>query len=247
MRPIVIIPSRLGSTRLPGKALADIHGVPMIVHAWRRGVEADIGPVVVAAGDQAIVDAVRDHGGRAILTDPNLPSGSDRAHAALTLFDAENLYDTVVVLQGDLPTIAPAVVRTTLEPLAVIADCQIATLATEIVSAEELAAPSVVKIALAINWGESMGRAVYFSRLPIPAGDGPHYHHIGMYAYRRQALARYVALPRGSLEQRESLEQLRALEHGMRIDVSIIKTEPLGVDTAEDLERARSLLSSQIQ
>jgi 3-deoxy-manno-octulosonate cytidylyltransferase (CMP-KDO synthetase) len=243
MRPIVVIPTRLGSTRLPGKALTDINGQPMIAHVWRRGKEADVGPVVVACGDQAIAQVIQDLGGQAVLTDPALPSGSDRAHAALTRIDPDGHYDTVIVLQGDLPTIDPATVAATLEPLARDPGCDIATLATEIQDPLELQAPSVVKIALAIAPDATIGRAVYFSRQIVPAGAGKYYHHVGMYTYRRQALARFVSLPQGLLERRESLEQLRAIEHGMRIDARVIQTEPLGVDTLADLERARQLLS----
>jgi len=243
MHPVVVIPTRLGSTRLPGKALTDINGQPMIVHVWRRGLEADVGPVIVACGDQAIVDVIRDLGGRAVLTDPALPSGSDRAHAALAATDSGAEHDVVVVLQGDLPTIEPATVEATLRPLRRDADCAIATLATEIEDPLELQSPSVVKIALAIRPDEDIGRAVYFSRSIIPSGAGKHYHHVGMYTYRRAALARYVGLPRGILEQRESLEQLRAIEHGMRIDAVVVQTEPLGVDTLADLERAKHLLA----
>jgi 3-deoxy-manno-octulosonate cytidylyltransferase (CMP-KDO synthetase) len=205
MRPIVIIPTRLGSTRLPGKALTDINGQPMIAHVWRRGLEADIGPVVVACGDQAIVDVIDDLGGRAVLTDPTLPTGSDRAHAALQLIDAEAAYDVVVVLQGDLPTIDPATIRATMEPLSRHAECAIATLATEIEDPIELQAPSVVKIALAIHPGETIGRAVYFSRAVIPSGAGKHYHHVGMYTYRREALTKYVSLARGSSSSAKAL------------------------------------------
>jgi 3-deoxy-manno-octulosonate cytidylyltransferase (CMP-KDO synthetase) len=243
MRPIVLIPTRLGSSRLPGKALTDINGEPMIAHVWRRGLEADIGPVVVACGDQAIVDVVSELGGRAVLTDPALPSGSDRAHAALGMVDPDATHDIVVVLQGDLPTIDPTTVRATLAPLERDANCEIATLATEIEDSFELQAPHVVKIALAIQPGETIGRAVYFSRAVIPAGPGRHYHHVGMYTYRRDTLVQYVSLPRGVLEQRENLEQLRAIEFGMRIDATVIQTEPLGVDTLADLERARQLLA----
>lgn len=243
MRPIVVIPTRLGSTRLPGKALTDINGSPMIAHVWRRGMEADIGPVIVACGDQPIVDVIQDLGGRAVLTDPALPTGSDRAHAALGIADPHDTHDVVVVLQGDLPTIDPVTVRATLRPLRRDMDVSIATLATEIDDPLELQAPQVVKIALAIKPGDSVGRAIYFSRAVIPAGAGKHYHHVGMYSYRREALTRYVGLPRGVLERRENLEQLRALEFGMRIDASVIDTEPLGVDTLADLERARELLT----
>lgn len=243
MRPIVVIPTRLGSSRLPGKALTDINGQPMIAHVWRRGLEADIGPVVVACGDRQIAEVIQDLGGHAVLTDPALPSGSDRAHAALDVVDPDTRHDTVIVLQGDLPTIDPATIAATLEPLRREEACEIATLATEIEDQLELQASSVVKIALAITPGESIGRAVYFSRSVIPGGTGKHYHHVGMYTYRRQTLARFVGLPRGILEQRESLEQLRAIEFGIRIDAKVIRTEPLGVDTLADLERAKLLLS----
>lgn len=242
VRPIVVIPTRLGSTRLPGKALADIHGQPMIVHVWRRGLEADIGPVVVAGGDQPIIDAIKERGGQAVLTDAALPTGSDRAHAALGLIDPDAVYDVIVVLQGDLPTINPATIRATLEPLWQDANCQIATLATEIHDEDELKAEQVVKIALAIRAEHSIGRAIYFSRTIIPWGTGPYYHHVGLYTYRRDALNQYISLPRGVLEERENLEQLRALEAGIRIDAKVVSTEPFGVDTSADLERARQIL-----
>ncbi|RWA77124.1 MAG: 3-deoxy-manno-octulosonate cytidylyltransferase [Mesorhizobium sp.] len=243
MHPIIIIPTRLGSTRLPGKALSDINGRPMITHVWCRGIEANIGPVVVACGEPEIAEIVKDVGGQAILTDAALPSGSDRAYTALREVDPDEKHDVVVVLQGDLPTIDPATIQATLTPLARHPACEIATLATLIEDHVELHAPQVVKIALALASGESIGRATYFSRAIIPYGNGPHYHHVGMYTYRRPALAKYVGLPRGVLEQRENLEQLRAIENGMRIDAAVIQTEPLGVDTPADLEKARALLS----
>ena len=242
MHPVVVIPTRLGSTRLPGKALTDIAGEPMIVHVWRRGLEADIGPVLVACGDTPIMDAVRAVGGEAVLTDPGLPTGSDRVQAALALTDPDRRHDVVVVLQGDLPTIDPAVLRVTLRPLDD-PEVSISTLATVIADPLESQAPQVVKIALSIAPGAMTGRAVYFSRAIIPGGAGPHYHHVGLYTYHRAALERFVALPRGVLEQRENLEQLRALEHGMRIDATLIEAEPLGVDTLADLERARAVLA----
>ncbi|MGX1186461.1 3-deoxy-manno-octulosonate cytidylyltransferase (CMP-KDO synthetase) [Pseudomonas sp. F-14 TE3623] len=244
MNPIIIIPTRLASTRLPGKALRMINGQPMISHVWRRGMEADIGPVVVACGDEQLVEVIRDLGGQAVLTDTALPSGSDRAYAALCKIDPDAEHDIVVVLQGDLPTIDPAAVRATLLPLIQNKECDIATLATVIGNAAELKAPQVVKIALARIGDEPIGRAVYFSRSIIPFGAGEHYHHVGMYAYRRDALAKFVNLPCGVLEQRENLEQLRALENGMHIGVVIIQTQPLGVDTLADLEQARTLLRS---
>ncbi|HTU55961.1 MAG TPA: 3-deoxy-manno-octulosonate cytidylyltransferase [Acetobacteraceae bacterium] len=241
MDPIVVIPTRLGSARLPGKALVDIAGEPMIVHVWRRGLEADIGPVLVACGDAPIAEAIRAQGGEAVLTDPALPTGSDRVQAALSLIDPDRRHDVVVVLQGDLPTIEPAVLRATLAPLADPA-VDISTLATLITDPLELQAPQVVKIAMGLLSRARVGRAVYFSRSVIPGGPGPHYHHVGLYTYRRKSLERFVNLPRSVLEQRENLEQLRAIENGMRIEVTLIETEPLGVDTLADLERARALL-----
>ncbi|WP_245444117.1 3-deoxy-manno-octulosonate cytidylyltransferase [Microvirga sp. KLBC 81] len=244
MRPIIIIPTRLGSTRLPGKALADIHGEPLIVHVWRRGLEADIGPIVVC-GDQAIADVVRAAGGEAVLTDPHLPSGSDRVQAALSMIDREQRYDVVVALQGDLPTASPSILRAALEPLQ---DSQVhifnfGDYHQDIIrSRAELEAQQVVKIALSYPDGAKRGRAIYFSRND-PRWEGAHYHHIGLYTYRRSALEHYVRLSRGTLEVRESLEQLRALEHGIHIEVIVVDSEPLGVDTQLDLERARQLLS----
>ncbi|MGH7067858.1 MAG: 3-deoxy-manno-octulosonate cytidylyltransferase [Acetobacteraceae bacterium] len=241
LRPIVVIPTRLGSTRLPGKALTEIAGEPMIVHVWRRGQEADIGPVLVAAGDREIAEVIRAAGGQAVLTDPALPTGSDRVQSALAKADPDQRHDVVVVLQGDLPTIDSGVLRATLPPLAD-SEVSISTLATLITDPLELQAPQVVKIALAIPEGAVSGRALYFSRAVIPGGAGPYYHHVGLYTYRRAALERYVRLPRGVLEVRENLEQLRALEGGMRIDATVIEAEPLGVDTLGDLERARAML-----
>ncbi|MCW5747853.1 MAG: 3-deoxy-manno-octulosonate cytidylyltransferase [Alphaproteobacteria bacterium] len=240
--PIVLIPARLAATRLPDKPLADIHGVPMIVHVWRRAMEADIGPVVVAAAEAEIVDAVVAAGGRAVLTDPGHPSGSDRIHEALLRIDAEARHDVIVNVQGDLPTLAPSAIRAALEPMAEPA-VDIATLAAEIRTAYEREAPHVVKAVVGFAAGRTIARALYFSRTQVPAGEGPLYHHIGLYAYRRAALARFVALPPGVLERREKLEQLRALEAGMRIDVRLVDAVPLGVDTPEDLETARRRLA----
>ena len=243
MNPIVVIPARLASTRLPRKPLALIGREPMIVHVWRRAIAAAVGPVVVAAADAEIADAVAAAGGRAILTRPDHPSGSDRAFEALTVLDPDGRHDVVVNLQGDLPLIDPASIRAALGPLADAA-VDIATLAAPILDASERDAASVVKIATAFAPGATVARALYFSRLPVPWGDGPHYHHIGIYAYRRAALARFVALPPGQLERRESLEQLRALEAGMQIAVALVDTVPFGVDTPDDLARARALFSA---
>ena len=228
----------MASTRLPGKPLADIHGRPMIVHVLDRGREAGIGPVAVACGDAEIADAVRRYGGTALLTDPALPRGSDRVHVALSELDPEGRHDVVVNLQGDLPSIPPAYLRTVLIPLAD-RNIDIATLVAPIQSDEEANLSSVVKAACAFDDGREVAPALYFSRLPIPWGEGPRWHHIGIYAFRRAALSRFVSLPEAPLERRESLEQLRALEAGMRIACARVPQAPYGVDTADDLERAR--------
>ncbi len=242
MRPIIVIPSRLASTRLPGKPLADLHGRPMIVHVLDRAREADIGPVAVACADIEIADAIRAVGGVAVMTDPTLPSGSDRVHAALAVLDPHGTHDVVVNLQGDLPTIPAVQLRAVVTPLSDPA-IDIATLVAPITDPEEAALASVVKAACAFDRGRAVSPALYFSRAAIPAGEGPLWHHIGVYAYRRQALARFVALPESPLERREKLEQLRALEAGMRIACARVDHAPFGVDTPDDLERAREVLA----
>jgi len=245
--PVILIPARMASTRLPDKPLADIHGAPMIVHVWRRAMEAGIGPVFVACAEEAIKAAVEAAGGKAVLTDPNHPSGSDRLFEALTKIDPKREFDAIVNVQGDLPTLDPALIRRALDPLAE-ASVDIATLAVEITREEERTDPNVVKAVAAFQpGGNGIARALYFSRATTPANadgkKGPHYHHIGLYAYRRAALERFVKLAPGILEQREKLEQLRALENNMRIDVALVDTLPLGVDTPAELERARGLLA----
>ena len=243
LNPIVIIPARLAATRFPNKPLAPIHGEPMIVQVWRRAMEAKVGPVLVAAGDQAIVDAITKIGGVAVLTNPNLSSGSDRIHAALTSYDPDRKFDAVMNLQGDLPTIEPAAVRACLEPL-VHPNVDIATIGVKITRNIERTDPNVVKAVASIGENANIGRCLYFTRATAPSGDGPHYHHIGLYTYRRAALDRFVLLPPTILEKREKLEQLRALEAGMRIDIALVDTVPLGVDTPTDLERAQSMLQA---
>lgn len=240
--PIILIPARLAATRLPGKPLADIAGVPMIVHVWRRAVAAGIGPVVVACGDRAIADAVEAAGGRAVLTDPDHPTGSDRIHEAISRIDPGRRYDAVVNVQGDLPLLDPAAVRVAVAGLAD-PETDIATLAAVIEDEAALADPSVNKVVAGFADPTRPARALYFSKAVVPWGAGPYYEHIGLYAYRRAALERFVGLPRGVLEQRERLEQLRALEAGMRISVTLIEAARLGVqvDTPADLERARRL------
>ena len=246
--PLIVIPARLASTRLPDKPLADLHGRPMIVHVLQRATAAGIGPVVVACADAAIADAVQAAGGHAVMTDPAHQSGSDRAFEALERLDPGGAHDAVINVQGDLPTIDPATIRAAVAPLTDAA-VDIATLIAEITDPAERDDPNVVKAVVAFRSGAAageppIGRALYFSRATVPAGEGPLYHHIGLYAYRRSALARFVGLPPGALEQRERLEQLRALENGMRIDAALVDTIPLGVDTPADLERARALLGA---
>ncbi len=244
--PVIVIPARLAATRLPGKPLAEIAGAPMIVHVWRRAVAAGVAPVVVACGDQEIAAAIKAAGGRAVLTDRELPTGSDRIHQAITRLDPERRHDAVVNVQGDLPMLDPAAIRVALAGLAD-AETDIATLAAVIDDDDALADPSVNKVVAGFSDPALPARALYFSKAVVPWGDGPHYEHVGLYAYRRAALERFVGLPRGVLEQRERLEQLRALEAGMRISVSLIDAAQLGVqvDTPADLERARRLMQRQ--
>ncbi|MFC0220614.1 3-deoxy-manno-octulosonate cytidylyltransferase [Pseudochelatococcus lubricantis] len=239
--PVVIIPARLAATRLPDKPLADIAGLPMIVQVLRRAEAAAVGPVVVATDSPAIATVVEQAGGRAVLTRADHPSGSDRIFEALTLIDPQGRHDVVVNVQGDLPTIDPAVIAAALTPLDDPA-VDIATLAAVITREEERTAPSVVK-AVGSDLGGGRLRALYFTRATAPWGEGPLLHHIGLYAYRREALARFVSLAPSPLEQREKLEQLRALEHGMRIDIVVVDDVPLGVDTPGDLARARAILT----
>ena len=239
--PIVIIPARMAATRLPGKPLADIHGAPMIVHVWRRAMEADVGPVWVAADDERVIEAVAWAGGKAVMTRLDHPSGSDRVFEALGIVDVDGVRDVVVNIQGDLPTIEPSVVRACLAPL-IDAAVDIATLATPITREQEKDDPNVVK-AIATELDPTRLRALYFTRARAPWGEGRLLHHIGLYAYRREALRRFVATPPSALERREKLEQLRALEAGMRVDIALVDTAPLGVDAPEDLERARVMLA----
>ena len=241
-QPMIIIPSRLAASRLPNKPLLDIHGEPMITQCWRRAVEADIGPVVVACADRPIADAITAAGGEAVMTDPQHPSGSDRIWEALLKVDPGAKYDAVINLQGDLPTIDPASIRAAFEALAS-AETDIGTLAAVITDDADRHNPSIVKAVAGFGPGQRLARALYFSRIAVPGGGGDHYHHIGLYAYRRAALSRFVSMPPGVLEKREKLEQLRALEAGMRIDVALVDTVPLGVDTAADLALARETLA----
>jgi 3-deoxy-manno-octulosonate cytidylyltransferase (CMP-KDO synthetase) len=240
---IVLIPARMASTRLPGKPLADIGGRPMIAHVVTRAVEADIGPVWVATDVEKIADAVKAAGGRAVLTRPDHRSGSDRIFEALSKADPAGAASVVVNLQGDLPTVEPETIRAA---VALLDDpsVDIATVAAVITDQHERTNPNVVKV-VGTPIGDRHLRALYFTRATAPAGEGPLYHHIGLYAYRRAALEKFVTLKPSPLEMRESLEQLRALEAGMRIDVAIVDAVPLGVDTPADLAKARELLAGR--
>jgi len=240
---LILIPARMAASRLPGKPLADIAGTPMIVHVLRRAEAAAVGPVVVATDSPEIEAAVQKAGGRAVMTRADHASGSDRIFEALGKVDPAGRAKLVVNVQGDLPTLAPSDIKAA---VALLADAavDIGTVAAEITRAEERDDPSVVKV-VGSPAGPARLRALYFTRSTAPYGAGPLYHHIGLYAYRRPALERFVGLPPSTLEKREKLEQLRALEAGMRIDVAIVDTAPLGVDTPEDLGRARVMLSKQ--
>jgi 3-deoxy-manno-octulosonate cytidylyltransferase (CMP-KDO synthetase) len=237
---LILIPARMASSRLPGKPLADIAGEPMVLHVMRRAQAAQLGPVVVATDSEAIAACVEKAGGRAVMTRADHVSGSDRIFEALDVADPRRRAAVIVNVQGDLPTLAPGDIAAAIGPLADPA-VDIATLAAEITRTDERADPNVVKV---VGTPVAAGRlrALYFTRATAPAGEGPLYHHIGVYAFRRAALARFVALPPSPLERRERLEQLRALEAGMRIDVTLVASVPLGVDTAEDLERAREII-----
>ena len=243
--PVIVIPARLAATRFPKKPLADLAGVPMIVRVWQRAIDADIGPVVVACGDMEIVDVIKSVGGNALLTEPDLPSGSDRVHKALSVFDPDERYNIVINLQGDLPTIDPALISTSLKPFDNL-KVDMTTLAAEITDQRERADENVVKVVISFpSETSNIGRALYFSRAMVPYNTvGPHYHHIGVYGFKRNVLDRFVSLPASRLEGLEKLEQLRALEAGMRIEVALVDTVPIGVDTPADLDRARALLAA---
>ena len=247
---IVTIPARLAATRLPNKPLADIHGRPMIVHVWERVVAAigSVDQVIVAAGDAEIVDVMQSAGGRVVLTDPDLPSGSDRVFRAIQEIEKQDgiTLEHIINVQGDLPTLAPEIVKKTADLLQDGSD--MASLVAEIKDPREIDNPNVVKAI--VSWDEAstkqekVGRGLYFTRAAAPSGDGPYYHHIGIYGYQRDALEKFVNLPPSTLEKREKLEQLRALEDGMTIRLACVDTIPLGVDTQEDLEKARKILQA---
>ncbi len=241
MQPIILIPARLASVRLPNKPLADIAGKPMIVRVLERALAADCGRVVVAAAEAEVAEAVEAAGGEAVLTDPDLPSGSDRIHAALQEIDPQARHSHIINLQGDLPTLDPALVTTT---LATLEGHDMSTLVAEITEPSERDNPNVVKAVVSLK-SARVGRALYFTRATAPTGDGPLYHHIGIYGYTRAALDKFVSLPPSPLEKRERLEQLRALEAGMSIAAAVVDTVPVGVDTPEDLAHAERVLQEE--
>ena len=245
MKPVILIPARMESTRLPGKPMADICGKPMIVQVWLRAVAAGLGPVVVATDSAIVRGAVETVGGTVVMTRADHTTGSDRIAEALEIFDPSCNFDWVINLQGDLPTIDPQIIRAIAGPLA---DPQvdIATLACKIIDAHERTDENVVK-AIGTPVGENRLRALYFTRATAPSGDGPLYHHIGIYGFQRAALRRFISLAPAPLEKRERLEQLRALENGMRVDIVLVDTVPLGVDTAAQLERARQIVALEIK
>lgn len=238
---LIVIPARLQATRLPGKPLADIAGEAMVVHVWRRAMESRAGRVLVATDCENVRDAVEQAGGEAVITRGDHDSGTDRIHEAVQSADPGGQHEIIVNLQGDLPTLEPRLIAACIAPLEDGA-ADISTLAAPITDDHERADPHVVK-AVGARTGEGRMRALYFTRATAPWGEGPLYHHIGIYAFRREALNRFVSLPRSDLERREKLEQLRALEAGMRIDVALVDTVPVGVDTPADLERARKILA----
>lgn len=241
-RNLIVIPARMQATRLPGKPLADINGEPMIVHVWRRAMSAEAGRVIVASDAEEILAAVRKAGGEAVMTRADHASGSDRVFEAVSRVDPDADAEFIINLQGDLPTLEPKLVAACLATLADKGP-DISTLAAEIHESAERTNPNVVKV-VGTPLTPSRLRALYFTRATAPHGEGPLYHHIGIYGYRRFALERFISLPPSYLEKREKLEQLRALEAGMRIDVAIVDTVPLGVDTPADLDRARQLLAA---
>jgi len=243
LNPVLLIPARMGAARLPGKPLALINDKPMIVHVVERALEADIGPVFVATDDAQIFAAVIGSGAGAVMTQKSHPSGSDRIYEALNQIDDRDKFNTIINVQGDLPTIAPQAIKSALAPLTE-PQVDIATLCAPINYVEDATNPNIVKV-VGTPIADQRLRALYFTRATAPYGEGRLYHHIGLYAYRRAALARFVSLPPSPLEQREKLEQLRALEAGMRIDVEIVNDVPLGVDTESDLDRARQILAKQ--
>ena len=244
MNPIVIIPARMAATRLPNKPLADIDGLPMIVRVLRQAEAANIGPVAVAAGDAEIVEAVTAAGGQAVLTDPDLPSGSDRIQAALEALDPAGAHDAVINLQGDMPFVQTEILTACAALLADQPTCDVATVVAAEASPADRSNPDVVKAVLALAEGASTGRALYFTRSTL-YGDAPIWRHVGIYGYRREALGRFITAPPSPLEKREKLEQLRGLEMGLSYWAAVANDAPISVDNPADLEAARAYAKAQ--
>lgn len=243
-KPLILIPARMQASRLPGKPLADIGGKPMIAHVYERARESSLGRVVVAAAEQEIVSVIESMGGEAVLTDPMLPSGSDRIYQALTVIDKNSTYDAVINVQGDVPTLEGAFIQTAYHLLRN-PDVDIGTLVAHLEQEADKDAPQNPKVFMEMAEGQRAGRALMFTRARAPSGPGPVYGHVGLYAYRRNALEQFVKSPQGVLEKRESLEQLRALALGLRIDAALVNTFPLGVDTPDNLERVRAEMKAR--
>ncbi len=239
MKPLFVIPARMQASRLPGKPLADLGGRAMILRVWDHVCAADLGPVLVAAGDREILDVVEGEGGQALLTDPELPSGSDRVYAAVQAFDPQKTYDVIVNVQGDMPTLRPDDLKQVMAVLEEEDHVDIASLAAPQKDTKAYTSEHVVKVVLSVQQGAQRGRALYFTRAPVPWGGDVFYHHIGVYAYRRHILEKFCHLPPSPLEQCERLEQLRALEAGFRLDLAITDHIPEGVDSPDDLLKAR--------
>jgi 3-deoxy-manno-octulosonate cytidylyltransferase (CMP-KDO synthetase) len=241
LNPLIVIPARMAATRLPGKPLADIGGQPMIARVVARALATGLGPVAVAAGDEEILAPAQAAGARAVMTDPDLPSGSDRIHAALSQLDPDGLYDPIINLQGDMPTFDPAILIKALEAYRAFGDADLATLVSPSDLASERADPNLVKAIVSFtDEAATLGRCLYFTRADAPTGQGPVQRHVGLYVWRRAALARFVQAPPSPLELREKLEQLRALELGMSVVTGVVEAFPKGVDTFEHLEAARA-------
>ena len=245
MKPIIIIPARLAATRLPNKPLADICGKPMIARVIERAKLSNIKDILVACGDKEIIEPAKNAGASAVLTDPNLPSGSDRVLAALNQYDSKNEFDIIINLQGDMPTFDPAILNVALDLMEKTPDADIVTLVSPSDDESEKQDPNVVKAIVAFDENGQSGKCLYFTRANAPSGDGPIYRHIGLYVYRRSALEKFVKAPPSTLEKREKLEQLRALEMGLTIYASVFDEFPKGVDTPIHLEMAREFYKNK--
>ena len=240
---LIIIPARMAATRLPGKPLALINDEPMIVHVWKRACQSEAGPVIVACGEIEIKETIEKYGGKAILTDPNLPSGSDRVWSAAEIYDPNGKFDIIVNVQGDQPTLDPKHISRTIDALRD-SNSNMSTLITPINNQDEVNDPSVIKVAIDFQENTNVATALYFSRNPIPYGEGPLYHHVGIYGFTRTSLKKFVSIKPSELEKRERLEQLRALTNGFKISAYLVDHSPPSVDTPEDLERVRMILAN---